>query len=117
MCGRFRLSRRKELLAERFDVEPDNDWEPRYNIAPSQNVPVIRQHPEQTKRWASCMQWGLIPFWAKDPKYSQYWVMGQFRLADNSGVERFDDAMGVYRYRSAFCRGKAHSDFPGHDPD
>jgi len=50
MCGRYRLSRRKDLLAERFDVEPDDDWEPRYNIAPTQNVPVIRQDPEQPKR-------------------------------------------------------------------
>ncbi len=53
MCGRYRLSRSKELLAEHFDVEPDDDWEPRYNIAPTQNVPVIRQHPEQPKRLGS----------------------------------------------------------------
>ena len=43
MCGRYRLSRRKDLIAERFDVEPDDGWEPRYNIAPTQYVPVIRQ--------------------------------------------------------------------------
>jgi putative SOS response-associated peptidase YedK len=66
MCGRYRLSRSKELLAEHFDVEPDDDWEPRYNIAPMQNVPVIRQHPEQPRRLNSRMRWGLIPFWAKD---------------------------------------------------
>ena len=34
---------------------------------PPQNVPVIRQHPEQPKRLGSRMRWGLIPFWAKDP--------------------------------------------------
>jgi putative SOS response-associated peptidase YedK len=67
MCGRYRLSRSKEVLAEHFDVEPDDDWQPRYNIAPTQSVPVIRQHPEQPKRLGSRMQWGLIPFWAKDP--------------------------------------------------
>jgi putative SOS response-associated peptidase YedK len=44
MCGRYRLSRRKQILAEQFDASPfDNVWEPRYNIAPSQTVPVIRQ--------------------------------------------------------------------------
>ena len=32
MCGRYRLSRSKELLAEHFDVEPDDDWVPRYNV-------------------------------------------------------------------------------------
>jgi putative SOS response-associated peptidase YedK len=66
MCGRYRLSRSKELLAEHFDVEPDDDWEPRYNIAPTQNVPVIRRHPAQPKRLGSQIRWGLIPFWAKD---------------------------------------------------
>jgi putative SOS response-associated peptidase YedK len=68
MCGRYRLSRSKELLAEHLDVEPDDDdWSPRHNITPTQNIPVIRQHPEQPKRLGSRMRWGLIPFWAKDP--------------------------------------------------
>jgi putative SOS response-associated peptidase YedK len=66
MCGRYRLSRSKELLAGHFDVEPDDDWEPRYNIAPTQNVPVIRQHSVEPKRMGSQMRWGLIPAWAKD---------------------------------------------------
>jgi putative SOS response-associated peptidase YedK len=66
MCGRYRLSRRKDFLAEHFDVEPENDWNPRYNIAPTQNVPVIRQDPAQPRRFVSRMRWGLIPFWAKD---------------------------------------------------
>ena len=34
---------------------------------PTQNVPVIRQDPEQPKRLGSRMRWGLIPFWAKEP--------------------------------------------------
>jgi putative SOS response-associated peptidase YedK len=66
MCGRCRLSRHKELLSERFGTEPDDDWIPRYNIAPTQSVPVIRQHPEQPNRFGSQMRWGLIPDWAKD---------------------------------------------------
>jgi putative SOS response-associated peptidase YedK len=47
MCGRYRLARKKEILAEVFDVGDDVDWSPRYNIAPSQNVPVIRQDAAQ----------------------------------------------------------------------
>jgi putative SOS response-associated peptidase YedK len=65
MCGRFRLSRASKL-AERFAIEPDDDWVPRYNIAPTQSIPVIRQHAEEPKRLGSQMRWGLIPFWAKD---------------------------------------------------
>jgi len=68
MCGRYRLSRRKQLIEEYFDCPSDDlDWAPRYNIAPTQPVPVIRQHPKKPVRDLSTMKWGLIPSWAKDP--------------------------------------------------
>ena len=66
MCGRYRLSRSKQFLAEHFGTEPDDDWVPRYNIAPTQSVPVIRQRLQEPKRLGSNMRWGMIPFWAKD---------------------------------------------------
>lgn len=68
MCGRYRLSRGKEALANHFGVDPDDiDWEPRYNIAPTQQVLVIRPDRKQPIRHASTMRWGLIPHWATDP--------------------------------------------------
>jgi putative SOS response-associated peptidase YedK len=67
MCGRYRLSRRKQLVEEYFDTESDEpEWTPRYNIAPSQPVPVIRQNRKEPCRELSLMRWGLIPSWAKD---------------------------------------------------
>lgn len=66
MCGRYRLSRRKQIVEEYFDASGDDDWSPRYNIAPSQPIPVIRQHPKEPSRVLSLMRWGLIPSWAKD---------------------------------------------------
>jgi putative SOS response-associated peptidase YedK len=67
MCGRYRLSRRKQIIEECFDTSPwGDDWEPRFNVAPTQNVPVIRQHPAEGVRHISKMRWGLIPHWAKD---------------------------------------------------
>ena len=68
MCGRYRLSRRKQFIEERFDVPPDDsdDWIPRYNIAPTQTAPVIRQHPKEPHRVMTGMRWGLVPMWAKD---------------------------------------------------
>ena len=67
MCGRYRLSRRKQRVEEYFETAPwDDDWSPRYNIAPTQLVPVIRQHPKEPTRKISLMKWGLIPHWAKD---------------------------------------------------
>jgi putative SOS response-associated peptidase YedK len=67
MCGRYRLSRRKQVIEEYFGSAPwDDDWSPRYNIAPTQPVPVIRQNPKKPVRELSLMRWGLIPSWAKD---------------------------------------------------
>jgi putative SOS response-associated peptidase YedK len=67
MCGRYRLSRRKQVIEEHFDsVSGEEDWSPRYNIAPTQPVPVIRQNPKEPRRELSLMRWGLIPSWSKD---------------------------------------------------
>jgi putative SOS response-associated peptidase YedK len=67
MCGRYRLSRRKELIEQYFAaVSGDDEWTPHYNIAPTQAVPVIRQDPAVPVRRLSLMRWGLIPSWASD---------------------------------------------------
>lgn len=70
MCGRYRLSRRKQLVEEYFDASGEDDWSPHYNIAPTQPVPVVRQHPKEPRRQVSLMRWGLIPAWSKDASSS-----------------------------------------------
>jgi len=68
MCGRYRLSRRKQIIEEHFETQPwDDDWSPRYNIAPTQVIPVIRQHSKEPVRQLSSFKWGLIPAWSRDP--------------------------------------------------
>ena len=67
MRGRYRLSRRKQLVEEYFDSASDLEyWTPRYNIAPTQPIPIIRQNPKEPGRELSLARWGLIPSWAKD---------------------------------------------------
>ncbi len=66
MCGRYRLSRRKQLITEYFETDNEVDWEPRYNNAPSQPVGIIRQDPSRPERHFSLARWGLIPSWATD---------------------------------------------------
>ncbi|SRR5579862_2794319 len=68
MCGRFRQSRSRQILEEMFQVHFDSDYEivPRYNIAPTQPVLVIRQEPDKPIRRASSMRWGLVPSWSKN---------------------------------------------------
>jgi putative SOS response-associated peptidase YedK len=66
MCGRYRLSRHAEVLAIYYAEYEGLDWNARFNIAPTQSVPVIRQDAHAAIRRASFMRWGLIPSWAKD---------------------------------------------------
>jgi putative SOS response-associated peptidase YedK len=65
MCGRFTFAISPELLAEIFGASVLEDFVAKYNIAPTQQVLVIRRNGEGNR--ASMMRWGLIPSWAKDP--------------------------------------------------
>jgi putative SOS response-associated peptidase YedK len=72
MCGRYRLTRAdKELMAEfglaPGDVENEIVWAPRYNIAPTDVLPVIEMDANREMHFR-LKRWGLIPFWAKDAK-------------------------------------------------
>jgi putative SOS response-associated peptidase YedK len=64
MCGRYRLSRPKQIV-EYFDTDtPEEDFRASYNIAPTQQIATIRPGP--SKRILSHMRWGLVPSWATD---------------------------------------------------
>lgn len=68
MCGRFTLRTPAETIASLFNAIPIDGFHyaARFNIAPTQNVPVI--HERDNGRVMSLMQWGLIPSWSKEPK-------------------------------------------------
>ena len=70
MCGRFALATEKNILDMLFNIELRTDFnvEPRFNIAPSQTVPILRISPEDGNREMAELKWGLVPFWAEDPK-------------------------------------------------
>jgi putative SOS response-associated peptidase YedK len=54
-------------IAAQFQLSEEPDLEPRYNIAPTQMVAVVRLDAKTARRQLRLMKWGLIPFWAKDP--------------------------------------------------
>lgn len=66
MCGRFALYSDPFTLARRFEADAPPELSPRYNVAPSQNIPIVRDEGE--KRRFALARWGLIPHWAKDMK-------------------------------------------------
>jgi putative SOS response-associated peptidase YedK len=63
MCGRYTLRRKLNLLLSEFaaDLAPGVEWEPRYNIPPTANVPAVRL--VDGKRQLTLFQWGLVPSW------------------------------------------------------
>lgn len=63
MCGRYSLFAPVSDVEERFGATFEYSFDPRYNAAPSQSLPVItNDEPETIQR----MEWGLIPSWADD---------------------------------------------------
>jgi len=67
MCGRFTHKLTWKQIVELYGlvgVEPQH-IDPRYNLAPSQRAPVIRQAPDGHRELVM-MRWGLIPSWSKD---------------------------------------------------
>jgi putative SOS response-associated peptidase YedK len=67
MCGRYTLKTPVEELSEKFQFPEVIPLKPRYNIAPSQDVAVVRRLPDDLDRKLAMLRWGLIPAWVKDP--------------------------------------------------
>lgn len=67
MCGRYSLSSAAQLVRETFVVEESTvEVEPRWNIAPTQDAPVVRLGPTGRRR-LDLLRWGLIPEKADSP--------------------------------------------------
>ncbi|MFC6974025.1 SOS response-associated peptidase [Halomicroarcula sp. GCM10025709] len=63
MCGRYSLFTPPDEIESRFGAAFSEPFEPTYNAAPSQSLPVVtNEAPETIQR----MEWGLIPSWADD---------------------------------------------------
>src|SRR5712672_2474102 len=66
MCGRFVITSPPEALRQIFGYLEQPNFPPRYNIAPTQPVPVVIL--ENGGRHFALARWGLIPSWVKDPR-------------------------------------------------
>jgi putative SOS response-associated peptidase YedK len=66
MCGRFVITSAPEALRRLFGYAEQPNFPPRYNVAPTQPVPVVII--ENGVRHFRLMRWGFIPAWVKDPR-------------------------------------------------
>ncbi len=65
MCGRFTMTIDSDDVRTQLALgQMPSDWEPRYNIAPSQEVACVPSAESRSVHW---FRWGLVPFWAQDP--------------------------------------------------
>jgi len=77
MCGRYVILSPPEAMRQAFGYAEQPNFPPRYNIAPTQPIPVVIL--ENGDRHFRLMRWGLIPAWVKDPR--------QFALLINARAE------------------------------
>jgi putative SOS response-associated peptidase YedK len=66
MCGRYTLTSAPEAIRALFRYEEQPNFPPRYNIAPTQPIAIVRL--SEGKRQLALVRWGLLPSWVKDPK-------------------------------------------------
>lgn len=90
MCGRFVLIADPNAIQQAFNLDTVPDMTSRYNIAPTQAVPVITN---ESPRQLSMYRWGLIPSWAKEPEIGNRMI--------NARVEGIEEKPA---FRAAFKR-------------
>lgn len=66
MCGRYAITTAPEAMRQLFGYREQPNFPPRYNIAPTQPVPIVRI--DRGQRQFALLRWGLIPYWVKDPR-------------------------------------------------
>jgi putative SOS response-associated peptidase YedK len=114
MCGRYTLTSAPEVIRALFRYPEQPNFPPRYNIAPTQPIAIVRV--VEGKRQFALVRWGLLPSWVKDPR--------AFTLAFNARGESVLDkpafraamkyrrclipADGFYEWQVAGARKRPH---------
>jgi putative SOS response-associated peptidase YedK len=94
MCGRyFRHSPREEVAAAFRAQDGAGAAGPSYNVAPGQQVLAVRFNSKTGERTLDDLQWGLVPFFAKDPKIAWRTINARAETVDKLGS-----------YRNAFAK-------------
>jgi putative SOS response-associated peptidase YedK len=81
MCGRYCITTAPEAIRWLFRYREQPNFPPRYNVAPTQPVPIVRL--TEGERSFALVRWGLLPAWVKDPK--------AFSLVINARAESVND--------------------------
>lgn len=103
MCGRFtnQITWRELVELYRIHDQPALNLRPRYNVAPSQDIPIVRLVEEredapkdaegderEPEREIAIARWGLVPFWAKDLKVGYKMINAKAETVDEKPAFR-----------------------------
>ena len=126
MCGRLALTTPPDAVRSFFDYVDRPNFPPRYNIAPTQPLAIVRQTLDGTRRF-HLVRWGLVPSWVKDP--ADFTLLTNARAETASQKPSFRNALrhhrclvpasGFYEWRrtsegkQAFWIRPAEGDFMG----
>lgn len=91
MCGCYALTASRAGIETLFKMilPLDLNIQPRYNIAPTQDVLVVRSGARPGDREAALVRWGLIPRWARDPSVSSHMINARAETAAEKPAYRW----------------------------
>lgn len=122
MCGRYTLRTPPREWAALFGLDEVPDLEPRYNIAPTQDVATVRTRPGGEGRELAMLRWGLVPAWAERPDFDARTINARAETVDR--LPSFRDAFrerrclvvadGFYEWQPA---GRRKQPYWVHRPD
>lgn len=124
MCGRYTLSVPLSNLVDAFDVDPPTfDYPPRFNIAPTQDAPIIAQ--DKDGRRMGLLRWGLVPSWAKDLSMGSRMINARSETAHEKPAFRsayrkrrcLIPADGFFEWRKASSPGETKTPYWIHRAD
>ena len=107
MCSRYNLTSPAEAVRTYFALADSDTFPPRYNIAPTQPVAIVRLSPARTRE-LRLVRWGLIPGWVKDPR--------EFGLIVNARVETATEKpsfRGALRHRRCLVPANGFYEWTG----
>ena len=91
MCGRVKLEGDVSEIRIAFRIPPDYptpNFAPSWNVAPTDQLPIVRCNPKTHGRTLDLMRWGLVPYWAKDIKVGFSTINAMAETIDTKPVFR-----------------------------
>src|SRR5216684_4513537 len=108
MCGRAKLETDVSEIRNAFRIPPEYstpNFAPSWNVAPTDNLPIVRYDPKAEARTLDLMRWGLVPYWAKDIKIGFSTINAMAETVDTKPV--FREAFGRRRQRRPSGRSRS----------